>query len=75
MKSLSLALIKIYQLAISPFLGNVCRFYPSCSHYAHEAISTHGFFKGFYLTVKRLLACGPWSKGGYDPVPEVKKED
>lgn len=75
MKHLSLALIKIYQLAVSPLLGNVCRFYPSCSHYSHEAIAQHGFIKGSYFAIKRLLRCGPWSKGGYDPVPQVKKED
>lgn len=59
-------LIRLYRLTLTPFIGNVCRFYPSCSHYAEEALDKYGFLKGSYLTIKRLLRCGPWSKGGID---------
>ena len=61
-------LIKLYQLTLSPFLGNCCRFYPSCSHYAADAIKAHGPLKGTLLALWRILRCAPWSKGGYDPV-------
>ena len=62
-------LIRGYQLAISPFLGPRCRFYPSCSHYAIEAIETHGASRGVWLTIKRISRCHPWHEGGFDPVP------
>jgi putative membrane protein insertion efficiency factor len=62
-------LIRGYQLAISPFLGPRCRFYPSCSHYAIEAIETHGALRGCWLTIKRISRCHPWHEGGFDPVP------
>ena len=62
-------LIRGYQLAISPFLGPRCRFYPSCSHYAMEAIETHGSLRGVWLTLKRISRCHPWHEGGFDPVP------
>ncbi len=62
-------LIRGYQLAISPFLGPRCRFYPSCSHYAIEAIETHGALRGVWLTLKRISRCHPWHEGGFDPVP------
>jgi putative membrane protein insertion efficiency factor len=62
-------LIRGYQLAISPFLGPRCRFYPSCSHYAIEAIETHGSLRGVWLTIKRISRCHPWHEGGFDPVP------
>ncbi|MBI4548282.1 MAG: membrane protein insertion efficiency factor YidD [Ignavibacteriae bacterium] len=62
--------IRIYQLLISPFLPvNVCRFYPTCSHYAIEALDRYGTFKGTILLVKRILRCHPLHPGGYDPVP------
>lgn len=64
-----IALIRAYQLTLSPWLGNQCRFTPSCSHYAIDAIRTHGALRGFGLTVWRLLRCQPLSKGGFDPVP------
>jgi putative membrane protein insertion efficiency factor len=70
MRSIFIILIRGYQLFISPFLGNHCRFYPSCSDYALEAFEKHGFFKGFYLSVSRLSRCHPWHEGGVDPVPE-----
>ena len=62
-------LIKFYQLCISPFTPPSCRFTPTCSQYALEAFRKHGLFKGFYLTVRRLLRCHPWGGSGYDPVP------
>ncbi len=62
-------LIRGYQLAISPMLGNRCRFYPSCSEYSMEALSRHGLFRGLWLTVRRLGRCHPWHPGGFDPIP------
>jgi putative membrane protein insertion efficiency factor len=62
-------LIRGYQLAISPLLGPSCRFYPSCSHYALEAIDTHGALRGIWLTIKRISRCHPFHEGGFDPVP------
>jgi len=58
--------IRGYQLMLSPLLGNCCRFYPSCSNYALEALEKHGSFKGTFLILKRLLKCHPWHKGGVD---------
>jgi putative membrane protein insertion efficiency factor len=65
-------LIKVYRLLFSTYLGGHCRFYPSCSHYAEEALREHGIFFGMYLTIKRLLRCHPWCSGGIDPVPTKK---
>jgi putative membrane protein insertion efficiency factor len=65
-----IALIKLYQLALSPFFGQHCRFTPTCSQYAIESIRTHGALKGFLLTIKRLSRCHPWHVGGHDPVPK-----
>ncbi len=64
--------IKFYQRLISPLLSGSCRHYPSCSHYGIEAFTVHGFFVGFYLTVKRILKCNPFFECGYDPVPPGK---
>jgi len=61
--------IRLYQRLISPVLPHRCRFYPSCSEYAREAILRYGPFKGGWLALRRLLRCGPWHPGGYDPVP------
>lgn len=69
MKSLLLLCIRAYQLLLSPLVGQHCRFYPSCSNYAVDAINTHGAIKGGFLTLKRLLRCHPWHEGGADPVP------
>ena len=69
MKFIALALIRIYQALLSPFLGNRCRYYPSCSAYTHEAIRRYGFPKGALLGVRRLLRCHPFHEGGIDPVP------
>ena len=62
-------MIRLYQLGISPLLGPRCRFYPSCSRYAAEAIQTHGPIKGVWLGIRRLLRCHPWNPGGVDLVP------
>ncbi|MEA4816100.1 MAG: membrane protein insertion efficiency factor YidD [Lachnospiraceae bacterium] len=64
-----LVLIRFYQLAISPYKRPCCRFNPTCSAYAYEAIKKYGAFKGGFLSIKRLLKCHPFHKGGYDPVP------
>jgi len=69
MKMPLLFLLRLYKLGISPFLGQNCRFYPSCSDYAAEAIRTHGALKGSMLAGRRLCKCHPWHAGGLDPVP------
>ena len=66
-------LVRSYQLILSPLLGVNCRFTPSCSHYAVEAINIHGSGKGSLLACKRLLRCQPFAKAGFDPVPPAKK--
>ncbi len=66
-----IAPIKLYQLCISPFIGNRCRFHPSCSTYTLEAVTEHGAIKGSILSIKRISRCHPWSDGGYDPVPDT----
>ena len=63
-------LIKLYQHTISPLLGPKCRYLPTCSNYALEAIHKHGAFKGGLLTIKRIIRCHPWGKSGHDPVPD-----
>ena len=67
-------LIKGYQILISPLLPLTCRYDPTCSHYAIEALQTHGFLKGTYLAIKRIGSCHPWGGSGYDPVPEKDKK-
>jgi putative membrane protein insertion efficiency factor len=62
--------IKGYQILLSPWLGSACRFEPTCSRYAIEAIETHGAAKGSYFMTRRLLRCHPWCEGGFDPVPK-----
>lgn len=66
-------LIRFYQICLSPLFPPVCRFQPSCSSYALDALRLHGFFKGLYLTVRRLLRCHPFHPGGWDPVPPKKR--
>jgi len=61
--------IKIYQWTLSPLIGRQCRYYPTCSNYAIEAIRKHGPFKGVWLAFKRIVSCNPWGGSGYDPVP------
>jgi putative membrane protein insertion efficiency factor len=62
-------LIRAYQLLLSPFLGNHCRFTPSCSQYADKAIARHGALGGTWLAIKRIARCQPFCEGGHDPVP------
>ena len=62
-------LVKVYQYVISPWLPAACRYTPSCSVYAVEALKKHGVFKGLYLTIKRIMSCNPWGGHGHDPVP------
>ncbi|HSQ07959.1 MAG TPA: membrane protein insertion efficiency factor YidD [Chromatiaceae bacterium] len=69
MRRILIGLIRSYQYLVSPLLGNHCRFYPSCSHYAAEAIETHGALRGSWLALRRLSRCHPWHEGGIDPVP------
>ncbi|MFV0566270.1 MAG: membrane protein insertion efficiency factor YidD [Flavobacteriaceae bacterium] len=64
-----LLLIKVYQTFISPLTPATCRYQPTCSHYAKEALEKHGLFKGGKLALKRILSCHPWGGSGYDPVP------
>ncbi|MCS7216360.1 MAG: membrane protein insertion efficiency factor YidD [Candidatus Bipolaricaulota bacterium] len=61
--------IRAYQRLLSPLLPRRCRFYPSCSEYAAQALLKHGLLRGGWLALRRLLRCGPWHPGGYDPVP------
>jgi uncharacterized protein len=65
-----LLLVRIYITFLSPFFGGACRFHPSCSNYAAEAIALHGARRGTSLALRRLLRCNPFNKGGFDPVPE-----
>jgi hypothetical protein len=69
MKKLLLLLLRAYKLGISPLLGQNCRFYPSCSDYASEAVQEYGALKGSALAARRLCKCHPWHPGGFDPVP------
>ena len=69
MNAVMLALLRVYQYAIRPLLGANCRFAPSCSDYAQEAILKHGALKGTWLAMRRILRCHPYHSGGYDPVP------
>lgn len=71
MKHLLVGFLKLYRLLISPLYGQVCKFYPTCSAYALQAVETHGAWKGTILAARRLARCHPWSAGGYDPVPEA----
>jgi hypothetical protein len=69
MRALLTAFIRLYRLVLSPWMGNQCRFYPTCSVYAEDAIAEHGSLKGTALAVRRLCKCHPWHPGGLDPVP------
>jgi uncharacterized protein len=68
-KGVFLGFIRFYQTFLSPMKQPTCRFYPSCSHYAYEAIERHGVFRGSWLAVKRVARCHPFHQGGFDPVP------
>ncbi len=65
------AVIRVYQLTLAYVLGGNCRFAPSCSHYASEAIAIHGAAGGLWLAINRIARCNPWAAGGYDPVPPI----
>jgi putative membrane protein insertion efficiency factor len=66
---LLILLIRLYQITLSPWLGNACRYTPTCSNYGIQALEKYGAFKGSWLTIKRVLSCNPWGGSGYDPVP------
>jgi uncharacterized protein len=67
--------VRVYQWTIRPVLGSTCRFHPSCSDYALEALARHGAGRGSLLAAKRILRCNPWNEGGLDPVPPVPARD
>lgn len=70
MRKILILIIRAYQYLLSPLMGPSCRFYPSCSCYAQQALENHGVVKGSWLALRRLLRCHPWHPGGVDPVPE-----
>jgi putative membrane protein insertion efficiency factor len=72
MRQVLMGLIRVYQWTLSPLLGPRCRFYPSCSCYAHTAIERYGAVRGTWIGAKRLLRCHPFAEGGYDPVPDKR---
>ena len=74
MRRFFILLIKGYSYLISPFLGNNCRYYPTCSEYTMEAVEKHGVLGGLWLGIKRILRCHPFHPGGVDPVPEPKSK-
>ena len=74
MRAFFMLIIKLYQWVISPFMPSSCRFLPTCSEYVHDAVKTHGVWRGGKLAVRRILRCHPWGSSGYDPVPETKRK-
>ncbi|MEW8506703.1 MAG: membrane protein insertion efficiency factor YidD [Candidatus Thiodiazotropha sp.] len=74
MRRIVIFLVRLYQTILSPFIGQHCRFYPSCSAYALEALEKHGVMAGLWLSIKRVSRCHPWHEGGVDPVPEPGKK-
>ena len=75
MKKAVIKIITIYQLVLSPILGSNCRFQPTCSQYAIDAVNEHGVFKGVFLSIKRLAKCHPFHPGGFDPVNKCSKTE
>ncbi len=71
-RGILIGLIRLYQWILSPWLGPCCRYHPSCSNYAVEAIRVHGSWRGLWLAIRRLLRCHPWGGYGYDPVPSIE---
>lgn len=69
LKKFFVGLIRFYQAAISPYLGQNCRYTPTCSEYSVQALEKHGVIKGSWLSLKRIVSCGPWGGHGFDPVP------
>ena len=69
-KRIVLGVLSFYKLAVSPYLPSQCRFHPTCSEYAADAVAEHGAVKGGWMGLKRLVRCNPWATGGFDPVPE-----
>ncbi|MBU0482118.1 MAG: membrane protein insertion efficiency factor YidD [Proteobacteria bacterium] len=67
-RTICISLVRLYQIAISPLLPQSCRFFPTCSQYAIDAIELHGSSRGIYLAIRRILRCHPFNRGGYDPV-------
>lgn len=74
LKIAAIAMIRLYQWCVSPFLGAACRYHPTCSHYAVESLEKHGFLRGSFLTFKRIVRCNPFGGTGYDPVPSPHQE-
>ena len=70
MKTLALSALRFYKTRVSPYLPPACRYTPTCSEYAMEAIERHGVLRGGWLATRRVVSCNPFSRGGYDPVPE-----
>ncbi len=70
-----IVLVRFYQVAISPYTPNSCRYSPTCSHYTIEALQKHGLFNGGWLSIKRITSCNPWGGSGYDPVPEKNSKE
>jgi uncharacterized protein len=70
MRAILIGLIAVYRFCVSPLLGPSCRFHPSCSSYAREAIERHGALRGLVFALRRIARCHPWNPGGYDPVPD-----
>ena len=69
LSAIMIGLIRLYQVTLSPYIGRACRYTPTCSNYALEALQKHGLLRGSWLAVKRILRCAPWGGSGYDPVP------